>query len=71
MVSNYSDRRKGTWTWRIEGKVAKFRTGQRTLQDYFDALVRKGFILEGVLEPEPYPWKDDDRRDRQSGTVPR
>jgi len=54
-ISNYFDRRKHTWTWRIEQKVAKFRTCHRTLQDYFSALIRTGFTVERFLEPEPYP----------------
>jgi ubiquinone/menaquinone biosynthesis C-methylase UbiE len=57
-ISNYFDRRKHTWAWRIERKVATFRTRHRTLQDYFDALIRTGFTVERILEPEPYPLEE-------------
>jgi hypothetical protein len=35
--------------------VAEFRSRQVTIQDYFDLLVKAGFAVERVLEPEPYP----------------
>lgn len=53
-VGNYFDRRKRQWKWRTEKRTAKFNTGQRTLQDYFDMLVNTGFVVERILEPEPY-----------------
>jgi ubiquinone/menaquinone biosynthesis C-methylase UbiE len=53
-VGNYFDRSKHQWKWRTEEQTAKFNTGQRTLQDYFDLLVNTGFSVEKVLEPEPY-----------------
>ncbi|HKZ95046.1 MAG TPA: class I SAM-dependent methyltransferase [Candidatus Bathyarchaeia archaeon] len=53
-VGNYFDRRKRQWKWRAEKRTAKFNTGQRTLQDYFDLLVNTGFSVERILEPEPY-----------------
>jgi len=54
-VFNYFDRRKNVWTWRLDGKVAKFRGRHRTIQDYFDSLAETGFLVERILEPEPYP----------------
>jgi len=53
-VGSYFDRRKHQWKWRTEKRTAKFNTGQRTLQDYFDMLVNTGFVVERILEPEPY-----------------
>ena len=54
-VSNYFDRRKRAWKWRVEDGVAEFSGRQITIQDYFDLLVKTGFSVERVLEPEPYP----------------
>ena len=54
-VSNYFDRRKRVWKWKAEEDVAEFRGRQVTIQDYFDLLAKAGFIVERVLEPEPYP----------------
>lgn len=54
-ISNYFDRRKRLWTWRVEGKRAKFQGYHRTIQDYFDLLLTAGFVIEKILEPEPYP----------------
>ena len=53
-VGNYFDRRKRPWNWKIEGGTVRFVTGQRTLQDYFDLLVNAGFVVERILEPEPF-----------------
>lgn len=54
-IGSYFDRRRRTWTWKIEGKVAKFCGYGRTFQDYFDSLVSPGFVVEKILEPKPYP----------------
>jgi hypothetical protein len=54
-VSNYFDRRKRVWKWKAEEGVAEFRGRQVTIQDYFDLLAKAGFVVERVLEPEPYP----------------
>lgn len=35
--------------------MAEFRGRQVTIQDYFDLLVKVGFAVERILEPEPYP----------------
>lgn len=53
-VGNYFDRSKHPWNWRIIKRTARFNTGQRTLQDYFDLLAKTGFHVERILEPEPY-----------------
>ena len=57
-ISNYFSRRKRTWTWKIEGKVAKFYGYHRTIQDYFNLLITTGFVVEKILEPEPYPLNE-------------
>jgi len=54
-IGNYFDRRKRTWTWKTKGKIAKFRGYHRTIQDYFNLIVTTGFVVEKILEPEPYP----------------
>jgi len=54
-VSNYFDRRKHVWKWKVEDDVALFRGRQITIQDYFDMLATTGFSVERILEPEPYP----------------
>ncbi len=53
-LGNYFDRRRRIWTWKIDGKAAKFYGYHRTLQDHFNSLVSVGFIVERILEPEPY-----------------
>lgn len=53
-LSNYFNRRKRLWTWRIGGKVAQFQGYHRTIQDYFDLLLAADFVAEKILEPEPY-----------------
>ncbi len=53
-ITNYYDRRKRPWKWHTEKQTANFNTGHRTLQDYFDLLVKTGFQVERILEPEPY-----------------
>ncbi|MDH5447956.1 MAG: methyltransferase domain-containing protein [Candidatus Bathyarchaeota archaeon] len=54
-IGSYFDRRRRTWTWKFDGTAAKFCGYHRTLQDYFNSLVSAGFIVEKILEPEPYP----------------
>ena len=53
-VSNYFDRRRRLWTWKINGKIAKFYGSHRTIQDYFDLLMTVGFVVERILEPKPF-----------------
>jgi len=55
LAGSYFDRRRRMWTWRVEEGVARFYGRQRTIQDYFDALVEVGFVVERLLEPDPYP----------------
>jgi ubiquinone/menaquinone biosynthesis C-methylase UbiE len=54
-IFNYFDRKKYSWSWRFDAKVAKFHGRHRTLSDYFDCLVGTGFAVDRILEPEPYP----------------
>ena len=57
-MSNYSGRRKRVGTWKLEDtepKTARFRGYHRTIQDWFNLLVTTGFVVERILEPEPYP----------------
>jgi len=54
-LGNYFDRRRRTWKWQIEDKVAEFYGYGRTFQDYFDSLASAGFTVEKILEPKPYP----------------
>ena len=54
-IGNYFDRRRRIWTWKTSGKVAKFYGYHRTIQDYFNSVVTAGFVVEKILEPEPYP----------------
>ncbi len=54
-IGNYFDRRRRIWTWKIGGEIAKFYGYHRTIGDYFNLLVSSGFLVENVLEPEPFP----------------
>lgn len=54
-IGNYFDRRRRIWTWKTDGKVAKFYGYHRTFQDYFNQVAAAGFVVEEILEPEPYP----------------
>jgi ubiquinone/menaquinone biosynthesis C-methylase UbiE len=59
-ISNYFDRKRYLWTWNqnvIKAKV-RFYGRHRTIQDYFDLLKSAGFVIEAILEPEPYPISD-------------
>jgi ubiquinone/menaquinone biosynthesis C-methylase UbiE len=56
-IGNYFDRRRRRWTWKFDKASATFVGHHRTLQDYFNQLVAAGFIVERILEPEPYPLK--------------
>jgi len=53
-ISNYFDRRKHMWGWKAGCRVAIFHGYHRTIQDYFNLLAATGFIVEKMLEPEPY-----------------
>lgn len=54
-IGNYFDRRRRTWTWKFNKMTARFYGYHRTFQDYFNSLVSAGFVVEKILEPEPYP----------------
>lgn len=54
-MSDYFERRKRVWRWKIEGKVTRFHGYHRTIQDYFNLLAGTGFVVERILEPESYP----------------
>lgn len=64
-MSNYFDRKRRLWTWKVEEGVAKFYGCQRTIQDYFNPLVTTGFIVEKILEPEPYPLNKMSKAERK------
>jgi ubiquinone/menaquinone biosynthesis C-methylase UbiE len=53
-MSNYFDRRKRVWKWKVEDGVAQFLGHQITIQDYFDMLVKANLAVERILEPEAY-----------------
>jgi ubiquinone/menaquinone biosynthesis C-methylase UbiE len=52
-ISNYFDRKRYMWRWK--GTKVKFYGRHRTIQDYFHLLKGAGFVVETILEPEPYP----------------
>ncbi|TET62656.1 class I SAM-dependent methyltransferase [Candidatus Bathyarchaeota archaeon] len=64
-IGNYFDRRKRTWTWKFDKVSAKFNGYHRTLQDYFNPLASTGFVVEKILEPEPYPLKKMTEEEKQ------
>ena len=56
-ITNYFNRRKRVWKWRTKNGTAEFYGGQITIQDYFDMLTEVRFVVERVLESEPYHLK--------------
>ena len=64
-IGNYFDRRRRIWTWKIHGKVAKFYGYHRTIQDYFNLVVTTGFVVEKLLEPEPYHFEKMSEAERK------
>lgn len=54
-LGNYFYRRKRIWKWKLEERVAEFYGFGRPFEDYFNPLVASGFVVEKILEPEPYP----------------
>lgn len=59
-ISNYFNRKRYLWTWNqqvIKAKV-KFYGRHRTIQDYFNLLKGIEFVIEAILEPEPYPMSN-------------
>jgi len=67
-ISNYFDTRTRMWTWKADRKVARFRGYHRTIQDFFNLLVNTGFVVEKVLEPQPYAV--DKMREAEMKRVP-
>jgi ubiquinone/menaquinone biosynthesis C-methylase UbiE len=57
-MSDYFDRRKRLWRWKVEDGVAEFSGCQMTIQDYFDLLAKAGLVVERLIEPKPYPVKE-------------
>jgi len=58
-IQDYFERGPMVWTWpRFEdGTTARFRSYHRTIQDYFEALTKAGFVVERIIEPEPVQLK--------------
>ncbi len=53
-LDNYFHRSIDTDKWGTQsGKVIETTSRHRTIQDYFDALVSAGFVVERLVEPEP------------------
>lgn len=54
-IDNYFERSIGIHKWETkDGKIIiETSSRHRTIQDYFDALVSAGFMVERLLEPEP------------------
>jgi len=67
-VTNYFDRRKRPWKWKVKEGTAKFYSRQRTIQDYFDLLVKAGFHVERIVEPKPYDI--DEMSEQQRREIP-
>lgn len=66
-VRDYFKRRILRWSDRLpNGSMVRMHSYYRTLQDYFDALLENGFVIERYLEPERMEndeLKDLDRKD--------
>jgi ubiquinone/menaquinone biosynthesis C-methylase UbiE len=54
-ISNYFDRRRRGWKWKVKEGVAEFNGRHITIEDYFDYLATAGFVVKRILEPKPYP----------------
>jgi SAM-dependent methyltransferase len=53
-IDNYFERSVRTTEWLLQsGRVFKTSSLHRIVQDYFDALISSGFVVEKLLEPEP------------------
>jgi len=53
-IDNYFERSVRTTEWLMQsGRVFETSSRHRTVQDYFDALISSGFVVEKLLEPEP------------------
>jgi SAM-dependent methyltransferase len=53
-LDNYFERSVRITQWLMpSGRVFETSSWHRTVQDYFDALISSGFVVEKLLEPEP------------------
>jgi SAM-dependent methyltransferase len=53
-IDNYFERSVRTTEWPMQsGRIFETSSRHRTVQDYFDALISSGFMVEKLLEPEP------------------
>jgi ubiquinone/menaquinone biosynthesis C-methylase UbiE len=53
-LDNYFQRSIETDKWRAQsGRVIETTSRHRIVQDYFDALISAGFLVERLIEPEP------------------
>jgi SAM-dependent methyltransferase len=53
-IDNYFERSTRTIEWRTQnGKAIETTSRHITVQDYFDALISSGFVVERLVEPEP------------------
>jgi len=53
-IDNYFERSIDTNKWKTKsGEVIETTSRHRTVQDYFDALISSGFVVERLTEPEP------------------
>jgi ubiquinone/menaquinone biosynthesis C-methylase UbiE len=53
-IDNYFERSITTTGWLLQsGNVFETTSRHRTVEDYFDALISSGFVVERLVEPEP------------------
>ncbi len=52
-IDNYFERSIGIDKWGRENHVIETSSRHRIVQDYFDALISAGFVVERLVEPEP------------------
>lgn len=52
-IDNYFERSIKTYKWGTQNQVIETSSRHRTVQDYFDALISAGFLVERLVEPEP------------------
>ena len=53
-IDNYFDRSVRTIQWKTQDdKIIETSSRHRTVQDYFDALTKSGFLVERLVEPQP------------------
>lgn len=65
-VTDYFKRRKVFWVDRLsDGTRVKMYSYHRPLQDYFEALLENGFLIQKYLEPERLPKSELAKLDRE------